>query len=142
VQIDVSTLPADFDMSQLALDWEPMRKLTEDVLPEFPVLEDAEIVEFRGGLPTMTTDGHHIFDTIDACRGFFIVGGCVVGGLSVSPAVGEEMAQWVVDGEPPHDLSWFSLKRFGPEAATEDLLRQACLWRYANHYKTPDREPD
>jgi len=139
VQVDLRSMPPDFDIDKLALDWEPMRKLTDDVLPEFPVLRGAEVAEFRGGLPTMTSDGHHIFDTLDSCRGFFIVGGCVVGGLSVSPAVGEEIAQWVIDGEPPHDMSWFSLHRFGPEVATDELLRQACLWRYAHHYQTPDR---
>lgn len=139
VAIDLRSMPPDFDIDQLALDWEPMRKLTEDVLPELPCLRGAEVAEFRGGLPTMTSDGHHIIDTVDSCRGFFIVGGCVVAGLSVSPAVGEEVAQWVVDGRPPYDMSWFSLDRFGSEAASDELLRKACLWRYANHYRTPDR---
>jgi glycine/D-amino acid oxidase-like deaminating enzyme len=139
VQVDVGSLPPDFQIHELALDIEPLRKLTNEVRAEFPLLQGAEIDEFRGGLPTMTVDGRHIVDRVPGVRGFFVATGCCVGGLSISPAVGEVLADWVVDGEPPLDLSSLSLTRFGPEVDTEERLREICLWRYAHHYSDRGR---
>jgi glycine/D-amino acid oxidase-like deaminating enzyme len=139
VQVDVRGLPADFQIKDLALDFEPLRRMTDDVRAQFPVLQGVEVDEFRGGLPTMTVDGRHIVDRVPGVNGFFVASGCCVGGLSISPAVGEVIADWVVDGEPPLDLSTLSLTRFGPETANEDRLREACLWRYAHHYS--DEQP-
>jgi glycine/D-amino acid oxidase-like deaminating enzyme len=134
LQVDVRTLPADFQIEDLTLDFEPLRKLTDEVRGQFPLLQGAEIAEFRGGLPTMTVDGRHIVDRVPGVRGFFVASGCCVGGLSISPAVGEVLADWVVDGQPPLDLESLSLTRFGPEIDSEERLRANCLWRYAHHY--------
>jgi glycine/D-amino acid oxidase-like deaminating enzyme len=134
LQVDVSVLAEDFEIKDLALDFDPLRKLTHEVRDQFPLLQGAEIDEFRGGLPTMTADGRHIVDRVPGVAGFFVASGCCVGGLSISPAVGEVLADWIVDGQPGIDVSSLSLTRFGPEVSTEELLRQACLWRYAHHY--------
>jgi 4-methylaminobutanoate oxidase (formaldehyde-forming) len=134
LQADVSRLGGDFQIKDLALDFEPLRKLTDEVRSEFPVLQNAEVDEFRGGLPTMTSDGRHIIDRVPGVEGFFVASGCCVGGLSISPAIGEVLADWIVDGEPSLDLSSLRLTRFGSEVATEERLRQACLWRYAHQY--------
>jgi 4-methylaminobutanoate oxidase (formaldehyde-forming) len=136
LQVDVRDLPADFQIKDLALDFEPLRKLTHEVRAEFPLLQGAEIDEFRGGLPTMTADGRIILDRVPAVRGFFVASGCCVGGLSISPAVGEVLADWIVDGEPQLDLASLGLARFGPEVESDERLREGCLWRYAHHYAT------
>src|SRR5207302_9795758 len=127
-------LPPDFQIQDLALDFEPLRKLTDAVRQEFPLLQDAEVDEFRGGLPTMTADGKHIVDQVPGVKGFFVASGCCVGGLSISPAIGEVLAEWIVDARPGLDISSLSLSRFGPEVASDERLREACLWRYAHHY--------
>src|SRR5262249_12233275 len=138
LQVDMSTMDADFEISDLAPDFEPLRRLTHEVREQFPVLQNAEIDEFRGGLPTMTADGRHIVDRVPGVDGFFVASGCCVGGLSISPSVGEVLADWIVDGEPPVDLSPLRLTRFGPEMADEERLRQACLWRYAHQYSAEE----
>jgi glycine/D-amino acid oxidase-like deaminating enzyme len=138
LQVDVSALDPDFDIKSLTLDFEPLRKLTDDVRNEFPDLYGAEIDEFRGGLPTMTADGRLIVDQVPGVQGFFVASGCCVGGLSVSPAVGELVADWIVDGAPALDVSSLSLTRFGAELATDEQLQRACLWRYAHHYSAAE----
>jgi glycine/D-amino acid oxidase-like deaminating enzyme len=136
VQVDPRALPADFQIADLALDFAPLRRLTEEVRGEFPILQDAAVAEFRGGLPTMTADGVYLVDQVPGAQGFFVASGCCVGGLSISPAIGEALAAWVADGEPPLDLSPYAITRFGPELASDDRLREACLWRYAHHYSS------
>src|ERR1051326_5558643 len=102
LQMDMGTLGADFQIKDLALDFEPLRNLTHEVRNEFPVLQGAEIDEFRGGLPTMTADGRHIIDRVPGVDGFFVASGCCVGGLSISPAIGEVLADWIVDRSEEH----------------------------------------
>ena len=135
VQVNVEDLPSDFSMEQLALDPEPLRRLTRAVESELPVLREAEIDELRGGLPTMTADGRFIIDQVPGVDGFFLASGCCVGGLSNSPVVGELVAEWITGGQAPEAASLFSLKRFGPEAGSEERLREACFQLYANKYR-------
>jgi glycine/D-amino acid oxidase-like deaminating enzyme len=134
LQVDMAAVSPDFQIQDLALDFDPLRRLTAEVGSEFPALQSAPIAEFRGGLPTMTADGRHIVDRVPGVEGLFVASGCCVGGLSISPAVGEVLADWVVDGAPPFDMSPLSLTRFGAELADDDRLRAECLWRYAHHY--------
>src|SRR5205085_10372138 len=129
VQVDTRALPPGFQIADLALDFAPLQRLTDEVREQFPILQGAEVAEFRGGLPTMTADGRHVVDRVPGVRGFFVAGGCCVGGLSISPAVGEVLADWIVDGEPTLDMAPLSLQRFGAEVDAEDRLQERCLWR-------------
>lgn len=131
---DGQQLATNFQIKDLTLDITPLRRLSELVYAEFPLLRDAELALLRGGLPTMTPDGRHIVDQAPGVTGFFVASGCCVGGLAISPVIGALLADWVVDGAPPLDLSPLRLDRFGPIAQSEERLRAACLWRYAHHY--------
>lgn len=93
----------------------------------------------------MGSQGRDVIRAADAVvmgAGAFGASGCCVGGLSISPAVGEVLADWVVDGETPLDLTSLSVTRFGPEVDSEERLRETCLWRYAHHYSDQQRPPN
>lgn len=139
LQLNGQSLPTAFEIQELTLDMAPLSRLTTLVEEEFPLLRNAEIALLRGGLPTMTPDGRHIVDQVPGVAGFFVASGCCVGGLSIAPAVGAVLADWVVDGAPPFDLAPLRIDRFGALAHDEEQLRQACLWRYAHHYSSEDR---
>jgi hypothetical protein len=64
------------------------------------------------------------------------MGGCCVGGLSVSPALGEAMAEWILDGTTTLDLSEISPARFAGQDLSEAALREGCRRAYATHYRT------
>jgi glycine/D-amino acid oxidase-like deaminating enzyme len=134
LQVDMSHLSDDFSMDKLPLDFRPLEALTQNIANEIPALSNTGIDELRGGLPTMTADGRFIIDEVPGIDSFFLASGCCVGGLSNSPAVGEVLAEWIVNGAAPLDMSSFSLARFGPELENEELLREACLAVYANKY--------
>jgi hypothetical protein len=61
--------------------------------------------------------------------------GCCVGGLSVSPALGEAMAEWILNGAPLLDLSEISPARFAGQSLDETELRERCRHAYATHYR-------
>jgi 4-methylaminobutanoate oxidase (formaldehyde-forming) len=80
----------------------------------------------------MTADGEHIVGPAPRADGFFIAGGCNVAGLSVSSAIGDVLAAWIVDGEPPFDLGPLSVTRFASGAV--DDIEQRAAWQYRHFY--------
>jgi 4-methylaminobutanoate oxidase (formaldehyde-forming) len=54
--------------------------------------------------------------------------------LTISPAIGEALASWIVGGAPPLDLTALAPGRFGPDLDDEAHLRDAARARYARHY--------
>jgi 4-methylaminobutanoate oxidase (formaldehyde-forming) len=83
----------------------------------------------------MTGDGEHIVGPAPAAQGFFFASGCNVAGLSISPALGEALAAWIIDGRPPLDLSSLSIARFREGAwPTEEQLRRDAAWQYHHFY--------
>jgi glycine/D-amino acid oxidase-like deaminating enzyme len=84
----------------------------------------------------MTADGEHIVGPLPDLGGFYVAGGCCVGGLSISPIIGELLARWIVSGEPPMDLSALSPARAAVQMPSDAQLREDCRRRYAFHYWT------
>lgn len=124
--LDTDALPAS--VTELQLDDAAIAELRARVPVELPSLATVPVRELRGGIPTLTADGHPIFDEVPGARGFYVVGGCNVGGLSTSPAVGEELARWVASGTRPAVLEPFALARFAGES--DEALRQRARAKY------------
>lgn len=131
---DVEELGVGFQVTETPLDADVLRRLADDVREQLPVLRDAAVRIHRGGLPTMTADGQHIVGPAPAAEGFFVAGGCNVAGLSVSPAIGEAVAAWIVDGRPPLDLDPLSLTRFATCDLSDGGLEHSASWQYRHFY--------
>jgi glycine/D-amino acid oxidase-like deaminating enzyme len=125
------------DIAELPLDIEVLWRLARSVSDQFPIFQDPSIrvAEHRGGLPTLTTDDRYLAGPLPGVAGAWVMSGCCVGGLSVSPALGEAMAEWIVDGAPTLDLSDISTARFAARQAGEAELRERCRHAYATHYR-------
>jgi glycine/D-amino acid oxidase-like deaminating enzyme len=133
-QFDMDRLPRDFSIADTPLDLEVLRRLMAGVRDQLPVLSTAPLRLHRGGIPTMTPDGQHIVGPVPGASGFFVASGCNVAGLSIAPAIGEELARWIVDGQPSEDLGAMSIARFGSEWRDEERLRRAAAWEYWHFY--------
>jgi len=132
-QFDMDELGPGFRVEETPLDPDVLRRAAEEVRRQLPILADAPVREHRGGLPTMTADAQHIVGPAPGAEGFYVAGGCNVAGLSISPAIGEALADWIVDGEPPLDLTALSPARFA-DGPTEAELRREAAWRYHHFY--------
>jgi glycine/D-amino acid oxidase-like deaminating enzyme len=137
LQLDLATLPSTFDIAELPLDIEVLWRLARSVSEQFPIFQDPSIrvAEHRGGLPTLTTDDRYLMGPLPGVAGAWVMSGCCVGGLSVSPSLGEAMAQWILDGAPALDLADVSTARFAGGHLDETELRERCRHAYATHYR-------
>lgn len=131
---DMAPLGSRFDIADMPLDMEVLRAAAEEVEAQLPVLRRASVRELRGGIPTMTADGQHILGPTPGMDGFFFASGCNVAGLSISPALGEALAAWIVGGKPPLDLSPLSVARFEGRPWPEEQLRRDAAWQYRHFY--------
>jgi glycine/D-amino acid oxidase-like deaminating enzyme len=122
-----------FQIVDMPLDVQVLRGLASAVRDQFPGLEDAPLQTYRGGLPTMTADGKHIVGAVPGAEGFYTATGCIVGGLSISPGMGEMLAQLILTGSSEIPLDLYSVSRFSPDF-NEDELVEACVDTYAHHY--------
>ena len=138
MQVDVGALPPSFEMSDLPLDVEVLWRLARSVSEQFPIFQDSaiRIAEHRGGLPTLTMDDRYLVGPLPGVPGAWVMSGCCVGGLSASPALGEVVAEWIVDGAPALDLSEISTARFAAGGLDEAELRERCRHAYATHYRS------
>jgi glycine/D-amino acid oxidase-like deaminating enzyme len=138
VQLEAGALSPTFDMAELPLDIEVLWRLARSVREQFPIFQDPSIriAEHRGGLPTLTVDDRYLVGPLPGVAGAWVMSGCCVGGLSVSPALGEAVAEWILDGTPSLDLSEISTSRFARYCPDETELRERCRQAYATHYRT------
>jgi glycine/D-amino acid oxidase-like deaminating enzyme len=131
---DMDELSPSFTIADLQLEADILWRSADDVKAQLPILQKAKVREHRGGIPTMTADGHHIVGPVPGAKGLFVLSGCNVAGLSISPALGDAVAAWITEGEPPFDLSAMSITRFGTEAQSEAWLRKNAAWQYRHFY--------
>ena len=132
--VQVEAVPDD--VAGLPLDIEVLWRLARSVREQFPIFQDPglRVAEHRGGLPTLTMDDRYLVGPLPGVAGAWVMSGCCVGGLSVSPALGEAIAGWIVDGAPALDCADIAPARFSG-AIDEADLRERCRHAYATHYR-------
>jgi glycine/D-amino acid oxidase-like deaminating enzyme len=123
---------ASFSTDDVPLDLGVLRQLAAQVAAEVPAASADQVAEHRGGLFTMSSDGRFAVGPVPGVPGFWVVSGCNGSGFSSSPALGEELAAWIISGVAPPGMMALAPDRFGP--ASDDALVKNGLWQYAHYY--------
>jgi len=132
--LDPRQAGSDFAMDQVPLDRDVLDRLAADVRDQVPVLPDSGVAEHRGGLFTMTADARFLLGPATGVDGLWLATGCNGSGFSLSSGCGRVLAEWMIGGAPPFDVSSLDPRRFGETAFDPDALTKAGLWQYANYY--------
>jgi glycine/D-amino acid oxidase-like deaminating enzyme len=143
MMMDMAAAGPGFTIADMPLDISVLRRLADKVRDQFPIFQDPtiRIREHRGGLPTMTPDGTYVVGPLPGVSGAYIISGCCVGGLTISPALGEALASWIVTGTMPANLAALSPSRAAMQPGSQERLEQLCREHYAHHYwSTSSRE--
>jgi glycine/D-amino acid oxidase-like deaminating enzyme len=125
---------SDFDNDDIPLDLAQLHRMAEAFVDEVPVARRGRVVDHRAGLFTMTPDGRFVVGPLPEPAGFWVATGCNGSGFSFSPALGEGLADWIVDGRPPAGFDTFAPSRFG--AISDEALAEKAIWYYAHYYDT------
>ena len=131
--IDPRHQPPSFTTDDVPLDLGLLHKVAGQISAEAPLAGQAPVADHRGGLFTMSPDGRFLIGPVPDVPGLWVASGCNGSGFSSSPAIGEVLATWIVDGEPPAGgFASFSPARFGP--LTDQALIEKGTWQYAHYY--------
>jgi len=114
----LDTIPPDLGFAVLPPDWDRMAGFLSDAMDRFPSLHDAGIRQFFCGPESFTTDNGPLLGEVPELRGFFAACGLNSLGILLSGGAGSLIAQWIVDGEPPMDVTGISPDRLLPFMAT------------------------
>ena len=76
--------------------------------------------------------------------GFWVAAGLSHTGFGAGGAIGEIVAEWLVEGEPPYDVSEMNVRRFGPvfedRAYAAERARESYRYYYMLRYPHDENE--
>jgi sarcosine oxidase subunit beta len=101
--------PPGFDTGT---DWDFLPRVVEPAIRRLPALEEAEIANGWAGLYETTPDHNAVLGPPAGLRGFMLANGFSGHGFMQAPAVGQLIAEWIVEGRPSLDLHELRLERF------------------------------
>ena len=107
--------PEGFDTS---VNWDFVERVVEPAMHRVPALEAAQISNGWAGLYESTPDHKAVLGPPAGIDGLMLANGFSGHGFMHAPAVGELIAEWIVDGKPSLDLSPLRLERFTERKAT------------------------
>jgi sarcosine oxidase len=101
--------PDAYDRTVSADDEALIRAAIADHIP----MANGELIAAKTCLYTMTPDGHFLIDHLPGAPNVIVASPCSGHGFKFAPVIGEALADLATTGATSHDVSRFSLRRFG-----------------------------
>jgi 4-methylaminobutanoate oxidase (formaldehyde-forming) len=140
----VDGVPWDFTQRLLPSDWDLFAEIMEGAIRRVPVLAQAEPAHLTNGPEGITPDSRPLLGPVPGVPGFWIAAGLSHTGFGAGGAIGEVVAEWLVEGEPPYDVSELNVRRFGPvfddPAFAADRARESYRYYYLLRYPHDEHE--
>jgi len=136
-------IPPDFNHRLLDPDWRRFESIMNGAISRVPAIADAGVTRMINGPEAFTPDNEFILGESEV-RGFFVAAGFCAHGIAGTGGVGQQMARWIVDGEPELDLWKMDIRRFGGQYRSQGLTLARSYENYATyydiHYPNEERE--
>jgi heterotetrameric sarcosine oxidase gamma subunit len=116
-------IPAGFSFDELTPDWDRMMPYLERAMERIPVAETAGIHKFFCGPESFTPDLAPLMGEAPELKNYYVAAGFNSLGVLLAGGVGQVMAQWIVDGLTPIDISEISIARMLPFQNNPRYLR-------------------
>ena len=113
-------IPPDFNHRLLDPDWPRFESIMRGAISRVPAIEDAGVTRMINGPEAFTPDNEFILGESEV-RGFFVAAGFCAHGIAGTGGIGQQMAHWIVDGEPELDLWKMDIRRFGGQYRSRHL---------------------
>jgi glycine cleavage system aminomethyltransferase T/glycine/D-amino acid oxidase-like deaminating enzyme len=108
----VDRIPPDFNGRLLEEDWPRFEELAERSRVRVPAMADVRVTRLINGPEAFTPDNEFCLGETEVA-GLFVAAGFCAHGLAGAGGVGHVVADWILDGEAPVDVSSMDVRRFG-----------------------------
>jgi len=136
-------IPEDFSFGEITPDWERMMPHLEKAMKRIPAARDAGVHKFFCGPESFTPDMGPLMGEAPEFKNFFVAAGFNSLGILLGGGAGQIMAQWIVDGYPPVDVSGININRMMPfqnnPAYLHDRTVELLGWQYMSW---PNLQPE
>ncbi|MCI0583293.1 MAG: FAD-dependent oxidoreductase [Chloroflexi bacterium] len=126
-------VPPDFNHRLLDPDWPRFESIMEGAIRRVPAIADAGVTRMINGPEAFTPDNEFILGESEV-RGFFVAAGFCAHGIAGTGGIGQQVAHWIVDGEPELDLWKMDIRRFGGQYRSQALTLARAYENYATYY--------
>jgi 4-methylaminobutanoate oxidase (formaldehyde-forming) len=126
-------VPPDFNHRLLDPDWPRFESIMEGAIRRVPAIADAGVTRMINGPEAFTPDNEFILGESEV-RGFFVAAGFCAHGIAGTGGIGQQVARWIVDGEPDLDLWKMDIRRFGGQYRSQRLTLARTYESYATYY--------
>jgi 4-methylaminobutanoate oxidase (formaldehyde-forming) len=110
----VDGVPWEFTQRLLPSDWDLFGEIMEGAIRRVPILGRAEMAHLTNGPEGITPDSKPLLGPVPDVPGFWAAAGLSHTGFGAGAAIGDIIAEWLVEGEPPYDVGEMNVRRFGP----------------------------
>ena len=129
----IDGIPADFNHRLLEPDWPRFEPIMAGAIRRVPAIADAGVTRLINGPEAFTPDNEFILGESEV-RGFFVAAGFCAHGIAGTGGIGQQMARWIVDGEPELDLWKMDIRRFGGQYRSRALTLARTTEVYSTYY--------
>jgi glycine cleavage system aminomethyltransferase T/glycine/D-amino acid oxidase-like deaminating enzyme len=130
----VGGVPWDFTQTLLPSDWELFNEILEGAIRRVPILSKAELAHLVNGPEGITPDSRPLLGPVPGVPGFWVAAGLSHTGFGAGGAIGHVVADWLVDGEPPYDVTELNVRRFGPVYEDRPYAAERARESYKYYY--------
>lgn len=134
----------DFTQKLLPPDWDLFAPIMEGAIRRIPILAKAELMHLLNGPESITPDSRPLLGPVPGVRGFWAACGLSHTGFGAGGAIGDILANWIVYGEPPYDVTEMNVRRFGPiyedRAYAAERARESYRYYYVLRYPHDENE--
>ncbi|MBI5035014.1 MAG: FAD-dependent oxidoreductase [Chloroflexi bacterium] len=109
----VDGAPWEFTQQLFPPDWELFDPILQGAIRRVPIIEKAEAKMLLNGPEAITPDSRPLLGPIPGVPGFYAAAGLSHTGFGGGGAIGQIVAEWIVDSEPSQDTSEYNVRRFG-----------------------------
>ena len=134
----------NFEFDSLPFVEDDVMEVLELAMNRVPLLQETGIHTFFNGPESYSYDGRFTLGEAPDINGYFILAGVNSTGIQSGPGAGKALADWIMQGHAPMDLSEMDPKRCEEFQARDIYLRERCpetlVLTYAMHWPNRERE--
>lgn len=140
--LPVENLPRDASYILLNEDWDHFGPMLEGAIHRLPALETAGVKMLLNGPESFTHDNAPLMGEAPGLTGFWFCCGMNSSGIALGGGAGAALADWIVSGAAPFDLSSCDIRRFPAAMDTIAALGERIPEVLSHHFSVryPGRE--
>ncbi len=136
-------IPEDFSFGEIPPDWDHLMPYLETAFKRIPIAKEAGVHTFFCGPESFTPDMGPLLGGVPELKNFYVAAGFNSLGILLGGGAGQVLAQWIVDGYPPVDISDIHIDRMMPfqnnPRYLQDRIVELLGWQYISW---PNLQPE